>query len=166
MIVFRKLQHSDLDVVDVINQASFSAPWGKGTMIMELNNPVTCYLAMELDGVVIAYAGAWVILDEAHVTNVAVAPEFRRRGYGAQLVAALKKYCYERGARRMTLEVRRSNVAALRVYEAQGFYQDGVRKGYYSDNGEDALILWNELERGMEDEGTTGTADTGLGNQL
>ena len=66
----------------------------------------------------------------------------------------------------MTLEVRRSNVAALRVYETQGFYQDGVRKGYYSDNGEDALILWNELERGMEDEGTTGTADTGLGNQL
>lgn len=155
MSTVRLLQPQDLDEIESINAASFAVPWSKEVMAEELNNPVTCYLVLEAEGKVAGYAGAWIILDEAHVTNVAVAPAWRGRGYGQQLMAALKRCCAGRGARHMTLEVRRSNAAALRVYAKEGFRQEGVRRGYYGDNGEDALILWSELEREDEDETTS-----------
>jgi ribosomal-protein-alanine N-acetyltransferase len=84
----------------------------------------------------------WLIVDEAHVTNVAIHPDFRGQGLGEQLMHELGRVAAYMGMRAMTLEVRVSNVRAIRLYTKMGFEEAGVRKGYYSDNGEDALVMW------------------------
>jgi len=86
----------------------------------------------------------WLILDEAHVTNVAVDPDFRGHGFGEQMMRGLMAHALAHGARRMTLEVRRSNVVAQHLYRKLGFVQLGVRKGYYTDTHEDAFIMWKD----------------------
>ena len=91
------------------------------------------------------YAGMWIILDEGHITNIAVDPTYRRQGIGQGLLDELTKLAVERGAIAMTLEVRVSNAEAQSLYTKLGFVPRGIRKGYYQDNKEDALIMWREL---------------------
>ncbi|MCL6444495.1 MAG: ribosomal protein S18-alanine N-acetyltransferase, partial [Alicyclobacillus sp.] len=91
------------------------------------------------------YAGVWLIVDEGHVTNIAVDPDFRGRHLGETLLKALMATCRSQGMRRMTLEVRVTNGVAQRLYEKLGFKGVGIRKGYYTDNHEDALIMWADL---------------------
>jgi ribosomal-protein-alanine N-acetyltransferase len=88
-----------------------------------------------------AYAGAWIIFDEAHITNVAVEKALRGQGLGRAIMAALIQYAANMGAAYMTLEVRRSNTVAQALYNSMGFVELAVRKRYYEDNGEDALLL-------------------------
>ena len=143
MISFREMTPEDADAVEAVEKASFSVPWSRKSFWEEAANERTYYLLALDDGKVIGYAGTWILDDEAQITNVAVAPEYRRQKVGAGLMAELIKEAKNRGAARMTLEVRPSNTAALALYEKFGFKDCGHRPHYYLDNGEDAVIMWN-----------------------
>jgi ribosomal-protein-alanine N-acetyltransferase len=133
---------ADLPSVHAIERASFFPPWPDEAYRNELlTNRLATYLVVRLDGLVVAFGGLWLMVDEAHVTTFAVDPAWRRRRIGERLLVALLDVARARGAREATLEVRLSNVAARRLYEKYGFRPVGIRPRYYSDNGEDALIM-------------------------
>ena len=140
---FRPMQKADLDGVAELERVSFRTPWSKAALAGELKNNIAHYLVGECEGRVVAYAGMWVMFDEAHITNVAVAPAFRRRGLGRRLMRCMMRTARLFGATMMTLEVRETNLGAQALYVGLGFVQEGRRKGYYTDTGEDAFILWN-----------------------
>jgi ribosomal-protein-alanine N-acetyltransferase len=144
-LVVRDMYLSDLEAVLRIERGSFPTPWSRAAFQTELvDNTFAVYLVLEFHGRVVAYGGMWLILDEAHVTNVAVDPEFRGHGFGEAMMHGLMERALRQGARRMTLEVRRSNTVAQNLYKKLGFVQLGVRKGYYTDTHEDALIMWKD----------------------
>jgi ribosomal-protein-alanine N-acetyltransferase len=150
----RKMVLSDLDRVMEIENASFSVPWSRDAYLMELTqNHFAKYLVVEVDGEVVGYAGMWVILDEAHITNIAIHPDHRGKKIGEELMRRMMALGVAHGAERMTLEVRVSNIPAQKMYEKLGFVSHGVRKGYYTDNNEDALIMWVDLPRLGNDSG-------------
>ncbi|HEX8026367.1 MAG TPA: ribosomal protein S18-alanine N-acetyltransferase [Candidatus Limnocylindrales bacterium] len=133
---------SDIERVHAIEQASFFPTWPDDAYRNELtSNKLATYLVAKLEDVVIGFAGIWLMVDEAHVTTFAVDPAWRRRGVGERLLLALLDVSVARRAREATLEVRLSNVGARRLYEKYGFRPVGIRPRYYSDNGEDALIM-------------------------
>ncbi|MDR7419803.1 MAG: ribosomal protein S18-alanine N-acetyltransferase [Armatimonadota bacterium] len=136
---------ADLPRVREIEADAFSVPWPKDAYRSEIeDNRVADYVvARDDDGDVVGFAGMWVIFDEAHVTTIAV--DRRRRGMriGHRLLIELIDRAVRRGARWMTLEVRPSNTVAIALYRKFGFRDVGVRKRYYSDNGEDALVMWS-----------------------
>jgi len=137
------MRQSDLDSVMNIEKASFPTPWSRNAFLSEIyENSRACYLVARQNGKVIGYVGIWVILDEGHITNLAVHPDFRRRGVGERLMRAIMDYARSKGAKRITLEVRVSNLGAQKLYEKLGFVSVGIRPGYYHDNGEDAMIMW------------------------
>lgn len=144
----RPMQESDLERIMEIEQASFSTPWSPHAFISELkDNEYARYFCLELDEEIIGYMGLWFILEEGHITNVAIAPEYRGNRSGEVLMRSVIQTMVKEGMERMTLEVRASNSPAKRLYECLGFVTAGVRKGYYSDNREDALIMWLDLEQ-------------------
>lgn len=146
--VFRPMNILDLDQVCALEQICFADPWSQETIRNELErNELAFYgviAPVEQIGQVFAYGGFWKILDEGHITNIAVVPEMRGRGLGKMLVKGLMQLAQIRGVERMTLEVRPSNQVARRLYEKMGFEEAGIRKNYY-ENKEDALIMWCEL---------------------
>lgn len=145
-ITVRPMGLEDLDQVLEVERSSFSTPWTKEAFYRELTqNRLACYLVALADGRVIAYAGTWLIMDEAHVTNVAVHPAFRGRKVGELIMRSLMLLARSRGALRMTLEVRKSNRVAQNLYRKLGFTIQGCRPQYYADNQEDALIMWADL---------------------
>ncbi|MHB1652825.1 MAG: ribosomal protein S18-alanine N-acetyltransferase [Desulfitobacteriaceae bacterium] len=136
----------DLEVVMAIEEVSFPTPWSVHSFATELrDNEYARYHCLEVDGKVIGYMGLWFILDEGHITNIAIAPHKRGLHWGEFLIRSVMRKMAEAGMERMTLEVRTSNDAARRLYERLGFKSAGVRKGYYIDTKEDALIMWVEL---------------------
>ena len=136
---------ADLDAVQWIEAASFSTPWPEQAYRSELQtNRLASYLVARAGDEVVAYGGVWLMVDEAHVTTVAVHPGWRRQKIGARLLIGLLDVAIARGAREATLEVRLSNLAARRLYEGFGFRPVGLRPRYYSDNDEDALIMTTE----------------------
>lgn len=135
---------ADLGQIERLEQQCFRTPWSRAAFASELRNKVARYTVIECDDDIIGYGGMWVFLGEAHVTNIGIAPQYRRQGWGRRLLQHMMQQARELGAVKMTLEVRRSNAAAQQLYFSCGFTSAGVRKGYYSDTGEDALILWNE----------------------
>ncbi len=143
MISFREMRPEDAAAVEAIERASFAVPWSRRAFWEEAQNERTVYLVALLQGEIVGYAGAWILLDEAQITNVAVAPEKRGQGVGRRLMAEMMMRAKARGAMRMTLEVRPSNEAALTLYKSCGFQDYGRRPHYYQDNGEDAVIMWN-----------------------
>lgn len=142
MIRFREMTAADAEDVAAIEAASFPIPWSRQAFWEEASNEQACYLLAIVDGEIIGYAGAWLVLDEAQLMNIAVAPRWRGRGVGRGLLTELVARMKARGAVRMTLEVRPSNAPALALYGALGFEDYGRRPGYYRDNGEDAVIMW------------------------
>jgi ribosomal-protein-alanine N-acetyltransferase len=127
----------------VVEKLSFSIPWSREAFFEEVTgNKFALYLSAVLDGKVIGYAGMWGVLDEGHITNIAVHPEFRGKGVGSLLLQGLIDTAGAKDILSMTLEVRSGNVAAQGLYTKFGFEVKGIRKGYYADNGEDALIMW------------------------
>lgn len=144
-VVVGAMEYADLDQVVEIERRSFPTPWSRHAFVSELrDNAYAHYLVARLGDRVIGYAGMWVLLDEAHITNLAVHPDYRRRGVGRRLLAALERLAARLGARRMTLEVRPSNAAALHLYRRSGFEVRGRRPHYYADSDEDALIMWKD----------------------
>lgn len=142
-IELRRLAVSDLDAVERIERASYPAPWSRAMFAGELAKPGSiCLGAFDDEGELVAFLVVSRYVDAWHVMNVAVAPERRRAGIAARLLEELFELTADDGTRGYTLEVRVSNLAAIRLYERLGFAGKGVRRGYYTDNREDALIMW------------------------
>ena len=140
--VIRFMRLKDVDAVAAIEQATFARPWSRESFRQELTrNAVARYLVAEEEGKILGYAGAWVILDESHITNIAVQEEARGRGIGKRLTAELLQILSNIGACYDTLEVRVSNERAQNLYKSLGFVSVGKRKRYYEDNNEDAYLM-------------------------
>ncbi|MFY9176133.1 MAG: ribosomal protein S18-alanine N-acetyltransferase [Caldicoprobacterales bacterium] len=139
----RPMKVEDIDEVLKIERLCFSTPWSREAFRAEIEgNHCARYLVAELGGLVVGFGGMWIILDEAHITNIGVHPHYRGRGIGEAIMRGLIETASRLKVEGMTLEVRVSNVIAQNLYKKLGFVSVGVRKGYYSDNGEDALIMW------------------------
>jgi ribosomal-protein-alanine N-acetyltransferase len=137
---------SDIPDVHDIERASFPIPWPAYAFRQELEtNRMARYLVVRAGDETVAYAGIWLMVDEAHLTTFAVMPDWRRRGIGGRLMLAVLSLAEQVGASVATLEVRLSNIAARNLYQRFGFRPVGVRPRYYSDNGEDALIMTTDL---------------------
>ena len=131
----------DVDAVHAIETECFPIPWSKKSFYDEVTqNECARYMVVREDGVAIAYAGVWFVLDEGHITNIAVRADRRGMGYGEMVTRAMIQLAADSGMNWMTLEVRRSNVAAQNLYHKLGFIDVGFRKRYY-ENREDALIM-------------------------
>lgn len=144
---------SELDSVLAIEQASFTNPWTREMYAAELRNAGVSffYLARDAERHVIGFCSFWLVLDELHINNLAVLPESRRQGAGSALLVRVLQEGARLGAHRATLEVRRSNEAARALYERFGFSTAGIRRGYYTNPVEDALVLWrDDLTRGRQ----------------
>jgi ribosomal-protein-alanine N-acetyltransferase len=144
-IVIAPMRKRHINDILQIEKASFPTPWARISFLQELQNDLAVYIVVLSKGKVIGYAGMWLILDEAHITNVAVHPDYRQMGIGRLLMRQLILKAAVLGAARMTLEVRVSNTPACQLYKGLGFVQEGLRKGYYTDTNEDALIMWKEI---------------------
>lgn len=146
LVTFRFMELKDIDQILLIERLSFTIPWSREAFYNELtHNQYARYLVMEEQESIIGYCGIWIVLDEAHVTNIALLPEYRGKGLGTGLLRKAMIEAKELGALTMTLEVRVSNYVAQSLYRKLGFENGGIRKNYYSDNQEDALVMWVKL---------------------
>lgn len=141
-IVTREMSAADLKAVQAIEQESFHDSWAVESWLAELNSSIAKYLVLEQEGIIKGFAGFWLIAGEAQVTRVAVAKDERGKGLGKILTEELIAAAWAEGAEAVTLEVRKSNIAAQTVYIQTGFTISGVRPNYYEDNKEDAIIMW------------------------
>lgn len=142
-LILRKGVPGDVDQMEMLEQQCFAAPWSRESLLHELaENPLALYVVAEVEGCVAGYVGVWTIVDEGHITNVAVSPDFRRRHIGMALIDTMIDVTEKQGVKSYTLEVRASNEPAIGLYKKFGFVSEGLRKGYYEDNGEDAIIMW------------------------
>ncbi len=140
--VIRRMTLADVDGVHAIEEATFPRPWTREDFVKEMTqNACARYLVAEQAGEIVGFAGAWIVLDEAHITNIAVARARRGQGVGKALTRGLLQYAANLGVVYATLEVRRSNGVAQGLYKGLGFVYVGLRKRYYEDNGEDAFIF-------------------------
>jgi len=143
-LVEMKVEH--LPGVLEIERVSFPTPWSRQAFTYELTqNNFAYYIVTLHQSQVVGYAGMWLVLDEAHITNIAVHPGYRSRKLGEALMLEMMRQAVLRGAVRMTLEVRPSNHAARQLYKRLGFQEKGLRKKYYTDTNEDAIIMWLDL---------------------
>ena len=135
-----------IDEILSIEEASFTNPWTREMYLADLDNRGVsyCFTAQGEDGHVVGFCSVWRVADEIHINNLAVKPEFRRRGVATALLTHALAEGARLGAQRATLEVRRSNEAARLLYERFGFVVAGIRRGYYTKPIEDALVLWRE----------------------
>ena len=132
---------ADVDAIHDIEQASFAIPWSRNAFVSEVTeNACARYVVLTEDGAPVAYAGVWFVLDEGHITNIAVRPDRRGLGYGKRVTQAMMQLAADSGMSFLTLEVRASNERARRLYKELGFVDVGRRKGYYADTHEDAVL--------------------------
>ena len=143
----RRLAYSDLPQVIAIERRAFPTPWSLAMFVLELSKSSGVCLAATVDGRVAGYVVCSRYADVWHVMNVAVDPDHRRRGIAAALLEHLLAEVGDDAA--LTLEVRRTNAGAMRLYERHGFRAAGIRRRYYQDNGEDALVMWRNLPAGV-----------------
>lgn len=144
MIQIRAMHHDDVPGVCAVDALCFPIPWSDYAFSGELTNTHGYYRVAELNGRVVGYIGAQVILDEAHITTFGVHPEVRQQGIGERLFADAIRHAVTSGVRRLTLEVRASSEAPQRLYRKYGFTPVSRRPRYYSDNNEDAIVMWVE----------------------
>ena len=150
-VELRRLEDRDLDVVEGIEREAYPTPWSRSMFDAELRKPSSLAIgAFTEDGVLVGYAFVSRYVDAWHVMNVAVANAYRRRGIASALLERLFGVTATDPRRGYTLEVRASNTGAIRLYERLGFEARGVRRGYYTDNREDALIMWREPQQSEE----------------
>lgn len=145
-IKIKPMEKSDIDSVIAIEEKAYGPHhWSKESFMGELSNELAKYFSVfSENGDLIAYCGCWQILEEAHITNIAVDPDFRQKHIGEAMLKTIIDECYKNMAKYITLEVRVGNKPAIGLYEKYGFKSLGTRKGYYQDNNEDALIMWTE----------------------
>jgi ribosomal-protein-alanine N-acetyltransferase len=158
-VELRRLELSDLDAIERIERASYPTPWSRSMFAGELAKPTSLSLGAVEDGRLVGYLVISRYVDAWHVMNVAVDPTSRRRGIATALLERLFELTRDDARRGYTLEVRVSNAGAIRLYERLGFQARGTRRGYYTDNREDALIMWRDqaasavAEAGSQTEG-------------
>ena len=145
-IVIREMKVDDLDSVMTLENLCFFTPWSKEAFESELlRNKLAHYIVLLINNIVVGYGGVWYIVGEGHITNVAIHSEYRKLGLGKQLVEQMKQNALKNKIKLMTLEVRVSNIAAIKLYEKMGFNIEGIRPKYYIDTNEDAYIMWVDL---------------------
>ena len=155
-IVMRPMRREDVKRVHELEKICFITPWSYDSLMAEMKNKLAHYEVAELGGEVIGYAGMRVYFGEAHITNVAIAPEYRRKGYARRLMKHMMRVAIANDADCMTLEVREHNEPAKALYAELGFVKAGERKRYYTDTGESAYIMWNNaIARVCKDDGET-----------
>ena len=159
MIHFRTLLPEDAEDVAAVERESFPTPWSREDFWREASNDFACYIVALEDAEIIGFGGCWISFEEAQVTNIALTSAQRGRGLGKDLMTQLMCAAAARGAERMTLEVRPSNTPALRLYEGLGFAAIGVRKKYYQDNDEDAILMWHTKLKEFANERCAGETD-------
>lgn len=142
MVQIDRLSAEDLEQVGRMEQDCFSMPWSQKSFEELLDNPNAFYVVAREEGRVVGYCGAYLILDEADINQVAVAQDCRGRGIGRLMLTELLKRLKQAGAGSVTLEVRKSNAPAIALYEGLGFHTEGIRKNFYEKPAEDALIMW------------------------
>lgn len=138
------MDESCLQGVLEISNLCFSISWSLESLRGELKNEFAKYVIIKKDDVIVGYGGIWIIYDEAQVTNIAVHPSYRGLHIGDLIVESLFEVCKKAHITAMTLEVRESNLIAQNLYKKYGFTTEGIRKNYYEDNHENALIMWNK----------------------
>lgn len=145
-ITIKRMTPEDIDgVIAIEKQAYGDHHWSKDSFMNELNNELARYYSLfNKNNELCGYAGCWHILDEAHITNIAISANHRRKKYGEALLKRIIDDCYLEKIKYITLEVRVSNQAAINLYTKYGFTSFGTRKGYYQNNNEDALIMWTK----------------------
>lgn len=145
-IIIKPLKKEDIDrVSEIESQAYGEHHWSKDAFYSEVNNKVAKYYTASLEsGLIVGYIGTWHIVDEAHITTIAVSKDYLRNKIAESLIVKSLQDCYNEFIKYITLEVRVSNIPAIKLYEKYGFKSLGTRKGYYQDNNEDALIMWTE----------------------
>lgn len=145
-VTIKRLKPEDVDGVIQIEQLCYGDHhWSKESFLNELRNDLAYYYSLYTEGGELAgYAGCWHILEEAHITTIAVAPNFRRKHFAQALLKQIIDDCYSAKIKYITLEVRVSNTPAINLYTKYGFSSFGTRKKYYQDNNEDALIMWTK----------------------
>ncbi|HKZ71236.1 MAG TPA: ribosomal protein S18-alanine N-acetyltransferase [Anaerolineales bacterium] len=153
MIVIRPMALADIPAVMEIDRQSFTLPWSENSFRKEVtqNEQAHFFVAVEGDQRVIGFAGYWYIVDECHISTIAVHPGWRRRGIGEMLLVVALKHAVSLGAVMATLEVRDSNKAAIHLYYKYGFVGVGLRRRYYRDNGDDAVLMTAEPIRMMSE---------------
>ena len=153
-VVIEEMRVDDIAAVQEVERASFPVPWPANAFRHELTqNKNARYIVAREGDRIVGYAGLWLMVDEAHITTFAVLPERRRLRIGERMLVRIFEVAQALDAEWLTLEVRASNLAAQKLYEKNGFRRAGVRRRYYSDNNEDALIMWTERlrERSVRD---------------
>ena len=156
-IVIERMTIDDIDNVVNVENNCFTTPWSKDSFVRELvENEIALYLVAKIENIAVGYIGVWRIQNEGHITNVAVHSDYRGRGIGNMLVSELLSLCKKEGIEAFTLEVRKSNLVAQNLYKKFQFAECGIRRGYYQDTKEDAVIMWR-IETQMEDESFEGT---------
>jgi len=159
------MREADVNTVQEIERDIFATPWPRNAYYRELASrasahyvvlrhegpaerpagpPVAAHRGGDFDPTIIGYGGMWRMYDEAHVTTIGVRRDIQHRGYGRIIFAGLIQAAYDMGAKWVTLEVRTTNDNAMKMYESFGFKVIGRRKGYYTDNGEDAIVMWSD----------------------
>lgn len=145
-LTFRTMNEKDIDQILEIEHASFTTPWSRESFENELRkNQYAHYTVLEDEEGVFGYCGMWIIIDEAHITNIALLPKYRGKKLGEALLKKVMEIARGKGAKTMTLEVRVSNDIAQSLYRKLGFQNGGIRKNYYTDDHEDALVMWVNL---------------------
>ncbi len=140
-LVIEKMSSEDLDEILVIEETCFPSPWPRQVFDMELKSSRSFAHVGRMNGVIVGYIVAWMIYDEVHVLNIAVHPDSRRMGIGENMLEYCLDFFLTKGAKHAILEVRRGNLGAKRLYEKFGFKSIGIRRGYYVDTGEDAIVM-------------------------
>ncbi len=141
-VQIRIMNENDAVAVANISTLSFSSPWSTESYIQEIKNPVALYLVAVINGDIVGFIGTWNVLDESHITNVAVHPNFRKQKIGSLLLENLINTCEKlHNTSSFDLEVRASNIPAQKLYSKFNFKNNGIRKGYYTDNKEDAILM-------------------------
>jgi ribosomal-protein-alanine N-acetyltransferase len=141
-ITIQRMQIGDVEDVAKLDARCFPTPWSAGAYYTEIHNPSAYYIVAKTGGKIVGFAGEWLIMDEAHITTIGVAPECRGKKIGERILMNLLEEAIHRGVRRATLEVRRTNTVAQNLYTKYGFHTVAIRKGYYTNNNEDALVMW------------------------
>src|SRR5581483_9922314 len=144
-LAIEPMRETDVPVVQAIEREIFSTPWPRNAYHRELASKNSAhYLVLRREEEIVGYGGMWRMYDEAHVTTIGVRRDLHHQGLGRVVFAALVQAAYDLGAKWITLEVRTSNENAMRMYEGFGFKVIGRRRGYYTDNGEDAIVMWSD----------------------
>jgi [ribosomal protein S18]-alanine N-acetyltransferase len=155
-----RMQPSDLEEVLAIESTSFASPWTREMFLEEMDNRNARLMVFRLEGRIIGYICFWMVMDEAHLLNIAVHPEQRCRGYGTAIMGYLESVCVQEGINRLLLEVGRRNTPARSLYKKLGFSSIGFRKQYYSAIKDDALVMEKWLEAGEETDRSSEKAET------